>query len=74
LSAPGRIGAGCAASPRNTMLLHGRVFITARWRLIGGPSFTAYIVKIANAIQAYLDIYAKGEHIDWYDVLPPIRA
>jgi len=42
LSALGGIGAGRAASLRNTVLLHGRVFITARWQLIGGPSFTAY--------------------------------
>jgi hypothetical protein len=42
LSAPGGIGAGRAASPRNTVLLHGRVFITARRQLIVGHSFTAY--------------------------------
>jgi hypothetical protein len=42
LSTPGGIGARCATSLRNTGLLHGRVFITARWQLIGGRRFTAY--------------------------------
>jgi hypothetical protein len=42
LSARGGIGARCAMTRRNSFLLHGRVFITARWKLIGGPRFTAY--------------------------------
>ena len=45
LRAPGGIGTGCAASLRNTLLLHGRVSITACWQLIVGPSFTAYILS-----------------------------
>jgi len=42
LSALGGIGAGRATTRTNSVLLHGRVFITARWKLIGGPRFTAY--------------------------------
>jgi hypothetical protein len=42
LSAPGGIGPRRAASLRNTTLLHDRVFITARWQLIGDPCCTAY--------------------------------
>ena len=42
LSALGGIGARCATTRRNSVLLHGHVFITARWKLIGGPRFTAY--------------------------------
>ena len=42
LSAPGGIGPRRAASLRNTTLLHDRVFITARWQLIGEPCCTAY--------------------------------
>jgi hypothetical protein len=49
LSAPGGIGVGRAASRRNTMLLHGRVFTTARWQLIGRPSFTAYFPSSAES-------------------------
>jgi len=41
-SAPGDIGAGRAATWKNTVSFHGRGFITARWKLIGGLSFTAY--------------------------------
>ena len=45
LSALGGIGAGrAAATGRNAALLHGRVFTTARWKLIGGPRFTAYVL------------------------------
>jgi len=42
LSALGGIGARGAMTRRNSVLLHGRVFITARSRLIGGLRFTAY--------------------------------
>ena len=45
LGASGGIGAGRAATWKNTVSFHGRGFITARWKLIGGLPFTAYVNK-----------------------------
>ena len=53
LSAPGGIGPRRAASLRNTTLLHDRVFITARWQLIGGPCFTAYSSSKSRVISNF---------------------
>ena len=41
-SALGGISARGAATWKNTASFHDRVFITARWKLIGGTRFTAY--------------------------------
>ena len=49
LSALGGIGAGRAATRRNSVLLHGRVFTTTRRRLIGGLLFTAYTQSNAQS-------------------------
>ncbi len=43
----GGIGTGRATPPRNTVLLHARVFITTRPRRLGGGRLSAYVC-IAN--------------------------
>jgi hypothetical protein len=42
LAASDHISAGCPATRRNSVLLHVRVFITARRRRIGGRCLSAY--------------------------------
>ena len=60
LSALGGIGARRAATWKNTGSFHGRVFITARWKLIGGQPFTAYDFLSVQMEQRHL---ADAAHV-----------